>query len=719
MKKLLSRGKDKRKKRIGNRSIRKKRSKSKSRVIVPSEVSIKGIKKHKRISAKLIVSFMIPVCFVILIGIISYSKSSDALLKRSKESSIQSIDMTSEYMLFGLDAVKESSSEYLVDKDIGKYVQGNYTGDTSEYNNLKKSINMMLATKVSTNKFLQSIWILPAKSEISLSSTSNASKNLYSEFIKTDVGSKLAENAKQDYWIGSNETFDQALGSETSQYAVRYVRSFPTGNAVMLFDIKLSKIQEIIDGLDLGTGSVIAFVSQDGREVYNSKAGKLASTKFYEQEFYKESVESSKSSGSRDITFNGNSYLYLYSKIGDTNTMICGLIPKSTIMKAADSIGVLTILIVAIAAVISIVIGVRISFGIQRIIRYIIKELKKVAMGDLTVDLQINREDEFRVLSSSIDEMLENMRKLIGDIQSQSTSVETTSTRIEEASELFTDAIKQINGAMNDIRLGVNQQAEDSQKCLEQMDELSGKIENVNSKTGEISVIANSTKQSIDKGVNSMQLLNVKTRSTTEITSRIINHIEELEEKSRSINSIVGAINEIASQTNLLSLNASIEAARAGAAGNGFQVVAEEIRNLADQSMKSVREIEKLIKDIQDRTRNAVNTANEADGIMKEQELAVKQSEKAFEDINNHVENLICNVEVISDTIHVIEQSRADTLTAIEDISAVSQQTAAASIAINETTNHQLVAVENLNSLSGELRDNAKELADTVGRFTI
>jgi methyl-accepting chemotaxis protein len=622
-------------------------------------------------------------------------------------------------MNFGLAGVEETSAEYLVDKEIGKYVQGNYTGDISEYNNLKKSINMMLATKASTNKFLQGICILPSKSEFSLSSTSIDSKNLYSEFMKTEVGGKIQENTRQDYWIGENEEFDKALGSESSRYAIRYVRSFPSGNAVMLFDIKLSKIQEIIDDLHLGAGSYVGFVTQDGKEIYGSAKEETMDKLFYEQDFYKKSTEAEQESGSIDVSFHGSSYLYLYSKVGDTNAMICALIPKSTIMKAADSIRGLTIAIVAVASIIAIIIGILISFGIQRVISYIIKEMKKVSSGNLTVKFKVKREDEFHILSDSINEMLESMRKLIADILSQSGSVSTTSVRIEEASEIFADAIKQINGAMNDIRLGVNQQAEDSQKCLEQMDELSGKIENVSSKTGEISVIANSTKLSIDKGVSSMQLLNVKTRSTTEITSRIINNIEELEEKSRSINSIVGAINDIASQTNLLSLNASIEAARAGAAGNGFQVVAEEIRNLADQSMKSVREIEKLIKDIQEGTRNAVNTANEADSIIKEQELAVNQSEKAFDDINNHVENLIRNVEVISETIHVIEQSRADTLTAIEDISAVSQQTAAAAISINETTNHQLEAVENLNSLSGELKLNAKELADTVGRFTV
>jgi len=140
---------------------------------------------------------------------------------------------------------------------------------------------------------------------------------------------------------------------------------------------------------------------------------------------------------------------------------------------------------------------------------------------------------------------------------------------------------------------------------------------------------------------------------------------------------------------------------------------------LADQSRLAVHEIEGLIKDIQMQTKETVKTAKEADSVVKEQEEAVNYSEKSFGDMNQHVERLITNVDMILDSIHVIEMARVGTLTAIENISAVSQQTAAASLSVNETTNHQLLAINSLNVLSEELNGNASSLGKAVDNFTV
>ncbi len=680
---------------------------------------IKDQRSHKSISVKLIISFMIPVCFVIIIGIISYGKASDALLKLSRESSLQSIAMTSEYLRFGMEAVEEMSSEYMADEEIRQFANGNYNNDIINYSNARKNINLALATKTSTNKFLYNIWILSEKTESVLSSSSTDKSDLYPKFMESEEGSRLAGNLREGHWVGSDSAFDEQLGTGTEEYAVRYVRGFSTGNAVMLFDIKLATLQEIINNLDLGTENIIGFVTEDGREILNTALEASTEKVFFQKDFYQKAVNSGDSEGSSFINLQGKAYFYLYSKVGDTGALLCALIPESTIMKAADTIRGLTAAIVVIASIIAIIIGFFISIGIQRMIGYMIGELKKVSNGDLAIIFKVKRQDEFRILGEGLNTMIEGMRKLIGDIRSRSTSVTLSSRRINESSEVLTDAIRGITQSMNDIQLGVSQQAEDSQKCLEQMDGLSKKIVDVSSKTEEINVIANKTKVSIEQGIQSIQTLDVKTKSTTEITSKFIGNMEELESKSKTINYIVKTINDIATETNLLALNASIEAARAGAAGYGFQVVAEEIRKLADQSMGAVNEIESLIKDIQKQTKEAAGTAGKADSIIREQETAVSHTEEAFRDINSHVEGLLSNVDTIVQIMHMIEADRADTLTAIEDISAVSQQTAAASIAINETTGNQLKAIEDLNILSGELKLNAQLLDDTVGRFKI
>ena len=151
--------------------------------------------------------------------------------------------------------------------------------------------------------------------------------------------------------------------------------------------------------------------------------------------------------------------------------------------------------------------------------------------------------DEFLILASGINRMIENMRRLIEEVKVQSGEVTLSSQQIKESSEVFYKATQNITDAMNEIQLGVHQQAEDSESCLSQMDNLSDKIEIVNGKTNEISHIAKETKESISQGMEHMEALNEKAKSTSEITAQIIKNIEILEEKSAAISMITGMIN--------------------------------------------------------------------------------------------------------------------------------------------------------------------------------
>ena len=137
---------------------------------------------------------------------------------------------------------------------------------------------------------------------------------------------------------------------------------------------------------------------------------------------------------------------------------------------------------------------------------------------------------------------------------------------------------------MAEIDKGVSLQASDAQDCLTQMDSLSRKIEEIGSSVDQAASGSEVTKEIVEKSINTMEALSGKTKATIEITDRVKADIEELEKKSRVIGEFVNTINDIAEETNLLSLNASIEAARAGEAGKGFAVVAGSIANLAEIS---------------------------------------------------------------------------------------------------------------------------------------
>ena len=186
-----------------------------------------------------------------------------------------------------------------------------------------------------------------------------------------------------------------------------------------------------------------------------------------------------------------------------------------------------------------------------------------------------------------------------------------------------------------------------------------------------------------------------------------------------AIGSIIMAINEIAEQTNLLSLNASIEAARAGDAGRGFAVVADEIRKLADQSVECVNEIRKIVEDINDKTNDTVAIAKRAEDVVEIQGHSIETAKKVFNQIQSQFDELLGSLNEITEGINIIADAKTQTLDSIQNISAVSQQTAAASEEVTETANRQLEQVEKLNLAAENLNNNSSDLSQAIGVFTV
>jgi methyl-accepting chemotaxis protein len=286
------------------------------------------------------------------------------------------------------------------------------------------------------------------------------------------------------------------------------------------------------------------------------------------------------------------------------------------------------------------------------------------------------------------------------------------------AGELLTGT-KEITTAIEEIEHGVVQQAEDSEVCLRQMDNLSEKINMVSENSNKIAKIADETNTIVDSGMEALNVLRTNVESTVEITTKVIEEINELKHSSMAISKIIDAINEIADQTNLLSLNASIEAARAGEAGKGFSVVADEIRKLADQSVASVNEIRIIVDDINVKTNGTVAIAKRAEDVVEVQGKSLEEAGKVFDEIQTKFGMLMSDLDEITSGIDTIAEAKTQTIDSIQSISAVSQETAAASEQVTETANRQLAQVEELNKAATDLSANSADLAEAMNLFKV
>jgi methyl-accepting chemotaxis protein len=686
-------------------------------------------KLFRTIRVRLIAAFMVPVVFIIILGVVSFQQASGGITSSYEKSTSQALDMAGDYLSFGFDSIKATGNQYSNDASLKKFFVGFYDNDVIEKSSMLTDISNQFTAKKMTDKFIGDLFVLSDRyTPVSTLSTTNPDS--YAGFLETDFGKSVKENKMKVTWIGSDAYLDEHLSVNSDEYAMRMVRMIPGTNAILIIDVKMDAVKEVLNNLEFD--GLLCMVTPDGKEIMptnttdGDKVTQAASDSdneaepvFTDEEFYKKAIASEEMKKSELVEYKGQDYMFMYSKIGDSGAIICGLVPRATIVSQADSIKATTIVVVLISIIVAAGTAISISAGIAKVIKSIIANLKIAAKGDLTVDFNTKRTDEFKILVEEIQNTFSNMKNLIQQVKQLSTEVSLSSENVTGTSKNFLKSTEEISVAMNEIESGVMQQAKDAEECLSQMDNLSKKIVLVSDNTKEISQIAESTKRNVQQGTITTDDLNKQTIETTRICADIIEEIQSLEKKSTSINKIINVINEIANQTNLLSLNASIEAARAGEAGKGFAVVASEIRALADQSKDSVNNIKAIIEGIQKDTESAVTTARQAETVMRLQESAVKNTTESYKTINESVEDLVVYLKQISENVDNIEEARVSTLGAIESISAVLEEIAASSNTVNQTATDQLTSVEILNKSADNLNNHSSVLVDAVEKFKV
>lgn len=760
------------------------------------------------IQTKLIGCYLIPVMLIVILGIVSYSRSSGALNDNYESAVSQTMNMANEYFTFALSNIESDMNTILSDSELSTYYSGEYStndaqqktrddlkkkydalqekinsltpGTTAYYKtyydyatikdefeeadeiltdasdgktNVYNSFNQSISNKVAANQFIGNIYIVKGgyntfSSQSKLRGQEDKTKEdieakrdihakgeeIYSAFLDTDLGKKVSMDATSYYWVGSGSMpdLDKLLLVEPSSYILRVAHDVSsTTDAAMIVDIKKDAILDILTNFNLGEGSYVGIITPDnqemvveGKDITKEEEGKsktqnnvVKESIYKDQDFYKDALKSEKNSGKDYVRYNGKTYLFTYEKIGRSGIMLCSMVPQSVIVAQANSIRVLTLVMVIISCIIAMIVGTLISKGFSKSINLSIKELAKVSKGDLTVEFRTNRRDEFALLYGSCNDMLANIRGLIMEVESVYDALSVSLNKVNTSSTTFSETTKDIQTSVHEIETGVGEQTESATDCLNEMDSLFTKINVVNDNTNEIGSIAASTQVAINSGLTSMDNLNAKTKSTTDITDSVIQTIKELSVHSKNIGQIVNSINDIAEETNLLSLNASIEAARAGAAGKGFSVVATQIRKLADQCLASAGKISNIVTEITETTKEAVNTAQTAEEIVDEQVEAVAATARSFQTLKQRIEKLSEYLESIQSSSKDMEASGSSTLNSMENISAILEETLASVTSVANVTDKQSEALTSLDDASSQLMIRAERLGDAISKF--
>lgn len=684
----------------------------------------KKIGPFSGIRFKITAAFIIPVLLMVALGVISYSRSAAALTASYEETAFSTLDTTAEYMSLVIEIIRSASYDTSVSKLAREYYGKTYKSDSYQESLIYDSLRSEVEARKLGNQFIKNI-VFSTNYGKPVSTISYTTADVYEQFKELEIAARVDE--EETVWVGYHPEIDALV--ETKDYAFSIIRkAFNTSYrkvGYVVVDVDYNKICETISAVSMGDNAIVAFITPDGREIsYRNLADAETNTSFEDTyivgtDIYTSILNSEERTGKEYVDFEGEEYLLLYDKLETEGFLVVALVPKAYIIADANQIALITAVAVVVTAFIVIIIGLILSTSIGTTIRKIMNGLEKVATGDLTVDIRTRRRDEFKILCSSTNTMIGNIRRLLDKANGVSGAVGESSESVAANSGILLEETKSITSSIAEVEQGIVMQAQDAENCLIRMDDLSKKIEIVTDNTNKIAEIADTTKGIVSDGLDTIEALKSKAKATSEVTSEVITNIEELDQASGSIAKIIGVINDIADQTSLLSLNASIEAARAGDAGRGFAVVADSIRKLADQSLNSVNEIRTIVDKIQKQTVETVNAAKQAEVIVSSQEEALKDTVAVFHDINSHVAGLAENLNMIAEGISEMDSAKKDTLAAIESISAVAEETASSATEVNEAASRQLEAVEKLNNESEGLIRHSNDLVEAIKLFKI
>lgn len=691
------------------------------------EVTVKPKEKRKlnldiNIKLQLLVGFAIPVIFVILVGVISYNKAEEGMITNYEISAQNTIDTEMDYLDFGFYLIRGDIAQFKLDMELQCLVGGMYKNDQAKASTITNQTNSGITVKRTLNEFINNIYIIP-KSEMKIISTTKKSTKtasqdfgFYEEWSNTEEG-KGINTAQVAGWISAHPEMDKRTGYDPEEYILSFMTAFPNKAAVLVVDINKEKVRDTLSAIDVTEGAIIAFVTAEGKEIVVKEDTNATEIVFFEQEFFKNSLLDEDKGGSQYVTYDGKEYLYIYRVSEETGATLAYLVPKEKVTASAADIRKITVVLVAISCIVAVLIGAGISLNISTSMSSIIKRLKKVAEGDLTVQMKTKGNSEFATLNKHIANMINNTRKLIQEVETIADVVSVSAEEMEKVSGQMEVSSTGIIDALEEIDQGVGQQADDAQECLIQMDSLSQIIENVSEHIERTAKNSENTKEAVNQSIGTMEILASQTKDTIEVTTQVKEDVKDLEKNSVEIKKFVAIIADIAEQTNLLSLNASIEAARAGEAGRGFSVVAEEIRKLADGSHQAAEEINKLVAVIEKQTKETVGMAVKAEKTVEEQSQSVDAVKEAFRQIYEATEEVIVSITDVENKVKGMDKERAGTLEAISSISAVSEETAASSTNLNSIAQGQKEIVGSLTQASEELRANTEELKQAISVF--
>lgn len=677
-------------------------------------INLNVLTRNLKIKFRLIISYGVLILAILLIiGQTSIIQSRKAMDNKSIQFSSQITNQIKNNVFNEMGKNVDLSKTLALDSDIQDYLINSETLGYSDKYKKTTSLSKIVRMRISSNNYVSNLSIVD-ENNISIG---NISANMMKCLEKNEDNIKKNINSK---WVLQNEE------GKYSIYNLFGVKSSYNGQRIgtVIQEIKGEMFTNILKDINLGIDSEVSILSLDGTIIGNKDIN-FVGQKYEKGNLLNEINNRVRKEDGFDVDISGtfsSSYgknLVSYSSLNINDWYIVTTIPYSYLNQEANKMQNNIIIIGTISFIVAMIISLLISRDISISLQNLVELMEKAKSGYLNLEINNNYTDEVGIVTYKFKGMIKKISILISDVKNLIRNISDGTETVSNISEHSYAVSEEIAATMLEIERGAIVQDDSVIKSLEFMNNLSDEINAVNEKAQNVSRYLENTKKVQESALESVEDLNLRVNESNRVSFKITEEINSLNYEVKNIRDIINIIADISEQINLLSLNAAIEAARAGDAGKGFAVVANEIKKLADQTKRSSIKIHDIINNVKIKTELVVKMSDNSSNVIEHQIHSLKNTSMAFDKTFFSINQIDNELKGVFKAIEKIVSTKEATRSAMKRISSISEETTQTTKQVSEATQDQIKEIEEVADFSKKLNEIVEKLENTISYFHV